>query len=119
MRIFLIVCYCLDVYLLVIDVIKTVIINGMELVALVGIAILHQSCSTDSADINTRLVLNDTSSISPMHGGFLQTYLQIYLRNYSTYSMDIFREMCCRIAILVIMIAFTCFQPIHVAHIRV
>ena len=26
---------------------------------------------TDSADINTRLQLSDTSSIPPMHGGFL------------------------------------------------
>ena len=37
----------------------------------VAIAILHQPRPTDSADINTRLQLSDTSSISPMHGGFL------------------------------------------------
>ena len=36
----------------------------------VAIAILHQSRPTDSADINTRLQLSDTSSIPPMHGGF-------------------------------------------------
>ena len=32
---------------------------------------LHQRRATDSADINTRLQLSDTSSIPPMHGGFL------------------------------------------------
>ena len=37
----------------------------------VAIANLHQSRPTDSADINTRLQLSDTSSIPPMHGGFL------------------------------------------------
>ena len=37
----------------------------------VAIAILHQLRPTDSADINTRLQLSDTSSIPPMHGGFL------------------------------------------------
>ena len=37
----------------------------------VAIAILHQPSPTDSADINTRLQLSDTSSIPPMHGGFL------------------------------------------------
>ena len=37
----------------------------------VAIAILHQPRPTDSADINTRLQLSDTSSIQPMHGGFL------------------------------------------------
>ena len=37
----------------------------------VAIAILHQARPTDSADINTRLQLSDTSSIPPMHGGFL------------------------------------------------
>ena len=37
----------------------------------VAIAILHQPRPTDSADINTRLQLSDTSSIPPMHGGFL------------------------------------------------
>ena len=35
------------------------------------IAILHQPCPMDSADLNTRLQLSDTSSIPPMHGGFL------------------------------------------------
>ena len=40
----------------------------------VAIAILHQPRPTDSADINTRLQLNDTSSIPPMHGGFLLRY---------------------------------------------
>ena len=39
----------------------------------VAIAILHQPRPTDSADINTRLQLSDTSSIPPMHGGFLLT----------------------------------------------
>ena len=37
----------------------------------VAIAILHQPRPTDSANINTRLQLSDTSSIPPMHGGFL------------------------------------------------
>ena len=37
----------------------------------VAIAILHQPRPTDSADINTRLQLSNTSSIPPMHGGFL------------------------------------------------
>ena len=37
----------------------------------VAIAILHQPRPTDSADINTRLQLSDTSSLPPMHGGFL------------------------------------------------
>ena len=37
----------------------------------VAIAILHQPRPTDSVDINTRLQLSDTSSIPPMHGGFL------------------------------------------------
>ena len=37
----------------------------------VAIAILHQPRPTDSADMNTRLQLSDTSSIPPMHGGFL------------------------------------------------
>ena len=37
----------------------------------VAIANLHQPRPTDSADINTRLQLSDTSSIPPMHGCFL------------------------------------------------
>ena len=37
----------------------------------VAIAILHQPRPTDSADMNTRLQLSGTSSIPPMHGGFL------------------------------------------------
>ena len=41
----------------------------------VAIAILHKPRPTDSADINTRLQRDcnaiDTSSIPPMHGGFL------------------------------------------------
>ena len=37
----------------------------------VAIASLHEPRPTDSADINTRLQLSDTSSIPPMHGGFL------------------------------------------------
>ena len=36
----------------------------------------HQPRPTDSADINTRLQLSDTSSIPPMHGGFLLISLQ-------------------------------------------
>ena len=46
----------------------------------VAIAILHQPRSTDSADINTRLQLSDTSSIPPMHGGFLLVLLEDLLR---------------------------------------
>ena len=41
----------------------------------VAIAILHQPRPTDSADINTRLQLSDTSAIPPMHGGFLLSRL--------------------------------------------
>ena len=41
----------------------------------VAIAILHQPRPTVSADINTRLQLSDTSSIPPMHGGFLLIYM--------------------------------------------
>ena len=41
----------------------------------VAVAILHQPRPTDSADINTRLQLSDTSSIAPMHGGFLLIYI--------------------------------------------
>ena len=37
----------------------------------VAIAILHQPRPTDSADIIMRFQLSDTSSIPPMHGGFL------------------------------------------------
>ena len=37
----------------------------------VAIAILHQPRPTDSVDIIARLQLSDTSSIPPMHGGFL------------------------------------------------
>ena len=44
----------------------------------VAIAILHQPRPTDSADINTRLQLSDTSSIPPMHVGFL-LWLVVYL----------------------------------------
>ena len=44
----------------------------------VAIAILHQPRPTDSADINTRLQLTDTSSIPPMHGGFLLICLVQY-----------------------------------------
>ena len=50
---------------------KTTFISGMNWYYFVAIAILHQPCPTDSADINTRLQLSDTSSIQPMHGGFL------------------------------------------------
>ena len=42
----------------------------------VAIAILHQPRPTDSADINTWLQLSDTSSIPPMHGGFLLGTMQ-------------------------------------------
>ena len=38
---------------------------------IVAIAILHQPRPTDTADINTWLQLSDTSSIPPVHGGFL------------------------------------------------
>ena len=42
--------------------------NWYHFVAIVN---LHQPHPTDSADINTWLQLSDTSSIPPMHGGFL------------------------------------------------
>ena len=65
--------YSTNVYWLVIHGIKikphlSVVWNWYHFVA---IAILHQPRPTDSADINTRLQLRDTSSIPPMHGGFL------------------------------------------------
>ena len=37
----------------------------------VAIGILHQPRPTNSADINMQLQLGDTSSVPPMHGGFL------------------------------------------------
>ena len=43
----------------------------------VAIGISHQPRPTDSADINTRLQLSDTSSIPPMHGGFLLISLSL------------------------------------------
>ena len=49
-----------------------VVLNWYHFVA---IANLHQSRPTDSADITTRLQLSDTSSIPPMHGGFLLLFL--------------------------------------------
>ena len=65
--------YCTNVYWSVIHGIKrkphlSVVWNWYHFVA---IAILHQPRPTDSVDINTRLQLSDTSSIPPMHGGFL------------------------------------------------
>ena len=45
----------------------------------VAIAILHQPRPTDSADINTRLQLSDTSSIPPMHGGFLLRFEFVWI----------------------------------------
>ena len=65
--------YCTNMYWSVIHGIKrkphlSVAWNWYHFVA---IAILHQPRPTDSADINTRLQLSDTSSIPPMHGGFL------------------------------------------------
>ena len=65
--------YCTNMYWSVIHGIKrkphlSVVWNWYHFVA---IAILHQPRPTDLADINTRLQLSDTSSIPPMHGGFL------------------------------------------------
>ena len=65
--------YCTNMYWSVIHGIKrkphlSVVWNWYHFVT---IAILHQPRPTDSADINTRLQLSDTSSIPPMHGGFL------------------------------------------------
>ena len=52
----------------------------------VAIAILHQPRLTDSADIDTRLQLSDTSSIPPMHGGFLLSPVyRITRRAFCTY----------------------------------
>ena len=55
----------------------------------VAIAILHQPRPTDSADINTRLQLSDTSSIPPMHGGFLLVSASMYqiLDQYISYHL--------------------------------
>ena len=65
--------YRTNVYWLVIHGIKrkphlSVVWNWYHFVA---IAILHQPRPMDSADINTRLQLSDTSFIPSMHGGFL------------------------------------------------
>ena len=51
----------------------------------VAIAILHQPRPTDSADINTRLQLSDTSSIPPMHGGFLLVFYDKYCKVFSSF----------------------------------
>ena len=48
---------------------KTTFIGGMELVSLR--CNRDFTSAEDSADINTQLQLSDTSSIPPMHGGFL------------------------------------------------
>ena len=37
----------------------------------VGILILYQARPTDATDIKARLQFNDTSSIPPMHDGYL------------------------------------------------
>ena len=58
----------------------------------VAIAILHQPRPTDSADINTRLQLSDTSSIPPMHDGFLLIYgiaPQMWLMDWSTVMINV------------------------------
>ena len=73
--------YPTNVYLSIIHGIKrkphlSVVWNWYHFVA---IANLHQPRPTDLADVNTRLQLSDTSSIPPMHGGFL-------LRQGHTYS---------------------------------
>ena len=72
--------YCTNVYWSVIHGIKrkphlSVVWNWYHFVA---IAILHQPRPTDSADINTRLQLSDTSSIPPMHGGFLLDLMAVW-----------------------------------------
>ena len=71
--------YCTNGYWSVIHGIKSkphlsVVWNWYHFVA---IAILHQPRPTDSAEINTRLQLSDTSSIPPMHGGFLLVLAQV------------------------------------------
>ena len=65
--------YCTAVYWSVIHDIQrkphlSVVWNWYHFVA---IAISHQPRPMDMADINTRLQLSDTSSIPPVHGGFL------------------------------------------------
>ena len=52
---------------------------GTGITSLHFVAILHQPRPTDSADINTRLQLSDTSSTPPMHGGFLLICIYIYI----------------------------------------
>ena len=49
----------------------------LSVIHFVAIAILQQPRPTDSADINMRLQLSDTSSIPPMHGGFLLVYAYV------------------------------------------
>ena len=55
----------------------------------VAIAILHQPRPTDSADINTRLQLSDTSSIPPMHGGFLYIYQYLSILTLQYHDIEI------------------------------
>ena len=55
----------------------------------VAIAILHQPRPTDSADINTRLQLIDTSSIPPMHSGFLLVANEVKILVWHTYIYSI------------------------------
>ena len=51
----------------------------------VAIVILHQPRPTDSDDINTRLQISDTSSIPPIHGGFLLVSITHYKRPYDAH----------------------------------
>ena len=77
---FLVLCYCLNGYLSVIHSIKRkpYLSVKWDWYHFVTIAILHQSRPTDSADINTRLQLSDTSSIPAMHGGYLLLSTQLW-----------------------------------------
>ena len=75
--------YRTNVYWLVIHGIKrkphlSVVWNWYHFVAIV---ILHQPRPTDSGDINTRLQLSDTSSKTPMHGGFLLVHIELKFWN--------------------------------------
>ena len=75
----------------------------------VAIAILHQPRPTDSADINTRLQLSDTSSIPPMHGGFL--LWGILWRHFPLFSLAaiIFLSFCFLFVFLLFLLFFSAY----------
>ena len=74
--------HCPNVNLSVMHSIKNTFIAGMDWYYCVAITILHQPCLTDAADItdiNTRLLLSDTSSTPPMYDDFLLMLIKCHL----------------------------------------